>query len=331
MTASAAATRAPERADPSVNVPWFQSPFFERSLATASLTDDERERVRFFAENGYVVWRPDISDFDELSAAIVDRLRTEHERHGRRVQDAWRFEPGVKRLATHPEVLRTLEQLYGRRPIPFQTLNFSRGSEQRTHSDIVHFNSLPHGFMAGVWFALEDVGADNGPLHYYPGSHRLPIYEPHDVGAGGSSLAGRDERYRRYEDFVAALGEASGLPRRTVTMKRGEALIWAANLLHGGDPIADPESTRHSQVTHYYFEGCRYYTPLYSDPPLGRYHWREVVDIGNGERVPHVYLGQEVRLPLRVRARYSAEARLRESVLGRRAIAAAKRKLGRAA
>ena len=36
------------------------------------------------------------------------------------------------------------------------------------------------------------------------------------------------------------------------TMKRGQALIWAANLLHGGDPIGDPQSTRYSQVTHHY-------------------------------------------------------------------------------
>jgi hypothetical protein len=28
--------------------------------------------------------------------------------------------------------------------------------------------------------------------------------------------------------------------------------------------MQDPESTRKSQVTHYYFEGCRYWTPMLS-------------------------------------------------------------------
>ena len=317
MTPAAATAGATVREPPPLDVPWFESPFFEDELAEAGLSPEEHDRLRFFAANGYVVWRPDIPDFHRLADGIVARLSREHEQHGRRIQDAWRFEPAVRRLATHPEVLRVLEQLYRRHPVPFQTLNFQRGSEQHTHSDIVHFNSLPRGFMAGVWFALEDVGPDNGPLHYYPGSHRLPVYEPHEVGAGGGSLAGRDERYRRYEEFVDALAAASGLPRQTVTMKRGEALVWAANLLHGGDPIADPESTRQSQVTHYYFHGCRYYTPLYSDPPLGRFHWREVVDVASGRRVPHVYLGREVALPPHVRARYLVEARLRESALGR--------------
>jgi len=30
--------------------------------------------------------------------------------------------------------------------------------------------------MCGVWLALEDIDADNGPLIYYPGSHRGPHF-----------------------------------------------------------------------------------------------------------------------------------------------------------
>ena len=47
-------------------------------------------------------------------------------------------------------------------------------------------------------------------------------------------------------------------------IKKGHALVWSANLLHGGSPANDPERTRKSQVTHYFFEGTRYYTPLMS-------------------------------------------------------------------
>ena len=89
----------------------------------------------------------------------------------------------------------------------------------------------------------------------------------------------------------------AGLPKETLSLKRGQALIWASNLLHGGEPIADPSSTRRSQVTHCYFEGCRYYTPLYSDPALEHYHWREVIDITTGQLVPHVYDGKELEAP----------------------------------
>ena len=47
-------------------------------------------------------------------------------------------------------------------------------------------------------------------------------------------------------------------------LKKGQALIWASNLLHGGSAHRDKGRTRHSQVTHYYFEGCQYYQPLSS-------------------------------------------------------------------
>ena len=47
-------------------------------------------------------------------------------------------------------------------------------------------------------------------------------------------------------------------------LKKGQALIWSANLLHGGGEHRDKTRTRHSQVTHYYFEGCQYYMPLES-------------------------------------------------------------------
>jgi hypothetical protein len=41
-------------------------------------------------------------------------------------------------------------------------------------------------------------------------------------------------------------------------------VLWASNLLHGGSPQTDKKRTRHSQVTHYFFEGCRVFTPLHT-------------------------------------------------------------------
>jgi hypothetical protein len=312
-----------------LNTPWFESPFFERQLAEAELTEVMRERVRSFAQNGYLVLDLDLPDFSAIAAEIDRLLSAEYEREANRVQDAWLFAEPVRRLATNPVVLETLEALYRRRPIPFQTLNFKRGTQQATHSDLLHFNSLPPRYMAGVWIALEDVHSGSGPLHYYPGSHRLPVFELHDLDLEASSYANRDEQYDVYGEFVAELLAQSGLAKETVSLKQGQALIWAANLLHGGEPITDPASTRRSQVTHYYFERSRYYTPLYSDPPLGRFAWRQVTDITTGKVQPHFYGGQEVALPLRTRARYALERRLRGSEAGRRRLRALRRRLGR--
>jgi hypothetical protein len=44
--------------------------------------------------------------------------------------------------------------------------------------------------------------------------------------------------------------------------RRGELLIWHANLLHGGEPVQDRYSRRWSQVVHYFFANCLYTTPM---------------------------------------------------------------------
>jgi hypothetical protein len=72
-------------------------------------------------------------------------------------------------------------------------------------------------------------------------------------------------------------------------------LIWAANLLHGGSRQTDPDLTRWSQVTHYYFDGCCYYSPMESDPFYGRIFFRRPKNIGTGTVMPNIYSG--LRLP----------------------------------
>ena len=176
-----------------------------------------------------------------------------------RVQDAWRRVKPVRQLATHAAVAGALQQLFQRKPLPFQTLNFPMATTQLPHSDTIHFNCIPSGYMCGVWVALEDIDRDNGPLIYYPGSHLLQEFSMQDLGLGTGY-----GHYKGYEAAIQDIIRKHDLQADYGVMKKGGALIWHANLLHGGAPLNDPSRTRHSQVTHYYFEGCRYYTPMNS-------------------------------------------------------------------
>ena len=56
----------------------------------------------------------------------------------------------------------------------------------------------------------------------------------------------------------------------------------------------NPDKTRWSQVTHYYFDDCCYYTPMLSDPFAGRIFFRDMVDISTSASVPNAYCGVEV-------------------------------------
>ena len=110
--------------------------------------------------------------------------------------------------------------------------------------------------MCAVWVALENVGADQGPLIYYPGSQKLPEFNYEDIG-----LVPDPKNYTQYEDFVERqIAERHLVPEYGI-VKKGQAIVWAANLFHGGSARKDRTVTRQSQVTHYYFEGCKPWRP----------------------------------------------------------------------
>lgn len=299
------------------NMPWVESPFFEELLRQSGYPDDIKEKIQFYSKNGYLVINPEIENCDAISSGIIRSLSEQQSKHGSRVQDAWRYQENVKKLACFPKILEWLNILYQREPIPFQTLNFCKGTEQHTHSDLIHFSSVPARFMAGVWFALEDVDRNNGALHYYPGSHKLPIFDLHDIGMSKSTLKNRNTQYQMYERFVKKLMENSNFKKETIDIKKGSCLIWSANLFHGGDPIIDRSRTRHTQVTHYYFDQCRYYNPLYSDVYLGDIAWKKVTNIRTGKVVPHIYNQKYTPLPLKIQTRYFFENFLQSNKFGR--------------
>lgn len=198
-----------------------------------------------------------------------------------RVQDAWRRSPAVKALAIHPRILTALRTVYGRDPFPFQTLSFQVGTEQPKHSDAIHFHSDPPLFMCGVWIALEDVALDAGALVYWPGSHKLPILTMRGAGLNRPDPEPADYD-RLYQPALDARIDASGIAPEHAVVRKGQAFVWAANLVHGGSPITREGATRRSLVVHFYFEGCVYYTPMISDPEAGRLAVRLPADVRTG-------------------------------------------------
>jgi ectoine hydroxylase-related dioxygenase (phytanoyl-CoA dioxygenase family) len=179
-----------------------------------------------------------------------------------RFSEAWKVNKSVRQIATNPVIIELLSELYGRRAFPFQTLNFPVGTQQHVHADLVHFCARPPRFMCGVWVALEDIREEAGPLLYYAGSHKWRTLLPGDVGAPAASPGMPYEHYHLLEKAWEAEIAAHDAKPSYFLPKRGQALIWDANLLHGGSPQTDRSLTRHSQVTHYFFEGCSYFTPL---------------------------------------------------------------------
>ena len=181
---------------------------------------------------------------------------------GLRVGDTWKWKKNVRSIATNPVIIELLSKLYERRAFAFQTLNFAVGTQQHVHADLVHFCAHPPHFMCGVWLALEDVTRAAGPLIYYPGSHKWPVILPETINMPRASADNPYEHYHLLEKAWEAEIEARGATPVAFLAKKGQALIWDANLWHGGAPQTDRSLTRHSQVTHYFFDGCSYWSPL---------------------------------------------------------------------
>jgi ectoine hydroxylase-related dioxygenase (phytanoyl-CoA dioxygenase family) len=262
-----------------MNMPWVESPFFEEILKTKTLTPQQEATARHFNEFGYAIIENIIED--DLAERIIEDLNPFYPGDCR-LQDAWQKSEAVRALTGNKRVLEVLHLLYERVPRPFQTLNFRYGSEQPAHSDSIHFSCFPARFMCGVWVALENVSRENGPLFYYPGSHKIPEYNLDDIG-----LSVERADYQEYERFVAKLMKAKGYRADHLIVPKGTALVWSSNLFHGGSIRLNPNSTRHSQVTHYFFDDCIYYTPLLSDVISGEYFVREDVrDIISGKQMP---------------------------------------------
>lgn len=285
---------------PEHNLPWVDSPFFNAELQASNLSDEDKAFIKHFADEGYVIFDPKIdeAEIDALVAELQPRFDKITD-GDYRIQDAWKFNERVRKMATLDIVYDKLRMLYRREPIPFQTLNFPVGTQQSTHSDMIHFNSIPQRFMCGVWIAYEDIKDDNGPLHYYPQSHKLPFYDMLDIGVKASDNVEKKRAMmayvENYEAFIQEIIKALGLKKQTLNIKKGQALIWSANLLHGGEKILRPGATRHSQVNHYYFENCMYYSPKYSDIAINKIYLTELTNIKTGKLIENTYFDEKVK------------------------------------
>ncbi len=279
---------------PFPGIPIIESPLFERLTKDFSV---ELKRIALDLHlKGYTVI--DFPDDQIYDKAELIKKQLDNESFGKknppiRMQDAWKTSKEVKDIATNPAILDMLSRLYGRKAIPFQTLNFKFGSEQHYHSDAVHFSSSPERFMCGVWVALEDITESNGPLVYYPGSHAWPILSNEMIGCNVMEST-HEPSQEIYHDAWKAMIDSYACKPETFLAKKGQALIWAANLLHGGLPIINRNHTRWSQVTHYFFDNCCYYTPMLSNSFLGNIFYRDIIDIATNAPVQNISCGQVV-------------------------------------
>ena len=242
----------------------------------------DAERLRHWCDKGYVILP------QAVTPRVCDRVRADIERAWREGDDRlYILRPGERepapltadsptermRLADiHVQlesarqalfakpILSFLKLLFEDRPLLFQSLSFEQGSQQGLHQDTAYVVVSSPLELAAAWIALQDVVEGSGELMYYEGSHRLPEYH---FGGGFKHWNHERDGSQQHDEWAGLIHEnarALGLTYRTFLPKKGDVLIWHADLAHGGVPVTDATATRKSLVGHYCPSRC---TPHY--------------------------------------------------------------------
>lgn len=244
----------------------------EGKLECGLLAAKDEQLFRHWIEKGYVVLEGAVShktinrfmrDYDRIWDERNEELFVEYFQDGEvlfhPIEPRFRKEPhkildfhgyskAARQMICSRAIVSFLSKLFERPPMAFQSLLFLYGTEQEMHQDTAFVPvSSPLEFV-GSWIALEDIQPGTGELQYYEGSHRLPEF----LWEGRSRTMPKDNTvFTPFYEHVRDLPPTLGMDLRKFTPKKGDVLLWHADLVHGGAKNPQPNKTRKSFVTHW--------------------------------------------------------------------------------
>lgn len=235
-------------------------------------SEEHQSELLKWSSQGYSILKTFYSEnqIDRVNGdiqALIDAKKADW-RYGKKIMFAYKQLESIKDLAENGPLKQILQMLLGEELVLFQTINFLEGSEQKTHSDSIHMSTYPQGNLIAAWVALEDIEEEQGPLHYYPGSHKLPYIMSQDFDHGGSGLFLGKRPYDFYESKIDEVVKNENLEKKVFKAKKGDVLIWHANLLHGGEPQLNKNLSRKSMVFHYYAKDAICFHEITQRPAL---------------------------------------------------------------
>ena len=241
-------------------------------LLRGAITPAEVARVKAAVDDEWARRADNDHHVDVLSGADAGRTFTLAEapatarREVYKLNNLFARRADIRRVALSPRLRKVFSELLEGEPMICNSLNFERGSQQPYHIDTWYMPPPVEGRMVVASIALDEVGPDNGPVAYYPGSHRIPPWRFSDGRL--NEKADEMPQCRAYLEREIA---ARGLKEAEVRARPGDAFLWHAQLLHGGRPIRDMSLTRSSLVVHYWRAGDLPPDQVRFDPAAGHY------------------------------------------------------------
>lgn len=259
------------------DIPWMDKPDITKEQIEAhplfeSFSEIIRQEILQWPANGYMIIPGFFTKEADLINEEIENLLQQHKINfnftGRKIMDGWKESELLNQIFRYPGILKLLSFIFGKEVNPFQTINFIYGSEQKPHSDSIHMTTEPLGYLSAIWIALEDVEEGSGELIYYPGSHKLGYIMSENFNTGNNFLKLGENNYEHYEKKIESVILQNRLEEKKFLPKKGDFLIWHANLLHGGAPITKQGKTRKSMVCHYFAKDVLCYHEISQRPAI---------------------------------------------------------------
>ena len=148
-------------------------------------------------------------------------------------------------------IVEFLTAVFETAPHLLQSLTFEKGSEQRFHQDKAYVVVSEPRQLAASWIALEDISLGSGKLRYLPRSHRIPEFLFSGEFKHWNPERDGHEQHIEWSQYLTTQAASLELWEQRFAPSKGDVLIWAADLVHGGPPVEKPELSRRSLVGHY--------------------------------------------------------------------------------
>lgn len=261
-----------------VTLPWLDrsnwKSVMQDKLRREEITDAEAAMLSGWAEDGFIalrgivdeiaidaLWRDEKQAWKEKPTCRIlsegvgvtmlkdSKPKEELTHHHYRLMDFHNLSEAGANIMMHPAIIRTLTLLFDEPVIAMQSLLFEYGSEQHLHQDFPYVHSGIPSHLIGGWVACEHADEENGSLLYFPGSHRIPLF---DFGSGSVLYRNDDpKKIEAFEEYLAA--ECGRLSKKPTILRaeKGDVLLWHGALVHGGSPTRQKQQTRRSFVAHY--------------------------------------------------------------------------------
>ena len=182
--------------------------------AFLKLDKETQNELLNWSDNGYAILKnffneDEVNSFNNEDEKLVESKKANW-KNGNKIMFAIHQSSVLRSAGNNKKLISIFDLLLGKKVDLFQSINFLKGSQQRSHSDSIHMTTFPYGNLIAVWVALEDIHPDSGPLHYYPGSHKLPYTFNEAYNNVGSKLKLGDKPYSAYEDVIEHIISENG-------------------------------------------------------------------------------------------------------------------------